>query len=323
MHTSATSVLKLINDILDFSKIQAGKLEINPRPSVIRVEVASLRHLFKNEAESKGLNLVLEVSPNVPKSVTIDVDRFKQIAINLIGNCIRFYDTGKVGRRIDYEHNGASRSDRLLMEVFDTGVGTSDESREKIFESFTQGNAGYNRDYGGTGLGLSIARQLIDLMQGALSMESEVGKGTTFNLAIPIHGQIEPSGSPTSKTSTNRKASKPLSILLAEDNPLNQKFALSFLENAGHRVALAVNGSQAISTFQTEPFDLVLMDIQMPEVDGEQATLAIREIDEADVSIVTLTANAMNDARDRHLEIGMNSVLSKPHTKEDLLELVG
>ena len=195
MHTSATSLLKLINDILDFSKIQAGKLEINPRPSGIRVEVASLRHLFKSEAESKGLNLVLEVSPNVPKSVTIDVDRFKQIAINLIGNCTKFSDTGKVGRRIDYEHNGASRSDRLLMEVFDTGVGISDESREKIFESFTQGNAGYNRDYGGTGLGLSIARQLIDLMQGALSMESEVGKGTTFNLAIPIHGQIEPSGS--------------------------------------------------------------------------------------------------------------------------------
>ena len=195
MHTSATSLLKLINDILDFSKIQAGKLEINPRPSGIRAEVASLRPLFKSEAESKGLNLVLEVSPNVPKSVTIDVDRFKQIAINLIGYCITFSDTIKVCMRIDYEHNDASRSDRLLVEVFDTGVGISDESREKLFKSFTQGNAGYNRDYGGTGLGLSIARQLIDLMQGALSMESEVGKGTTFNLAIPIHGQIEPSGS--------------------------------------------------------------------------------------------------------------------------------
>ncbi len=326
VHTSANSLLKVIDDILDFSKIQAGKLEVLPRPSSLRIETASLRHMFKNQAESKGLKLTIEVSQNVPNSVIIDPDRFKQIVINLLGNAIKFTDRGCVGAKINFIEKQASESKILVLEVFDTGIGISEENKERIFESFTQGNAGFNRDYGGTGLGLSISNQLIDLMGGELKMESEIGKGTSFRITIPvetIQDTIDPTYTRESPASKPPIARNPLSILLAEDNHLNQTFALRILEKAGHRVSVAENGAEAISAFSAEPFDLVLMDIQMPVVDGEQATQEIRTIDKNEkVPIVAVTANAMKEAKRRYLEIGMNSVLSKPFTKEELLDLI-
>ncbi len=326
VHTSANSLLKLIDDILDFSKIQAGKLEVYPRPSSLRIEIASLRQIFKNQAESKGLELCLEVSPKVPNSVVVDPDRFKQIVINLLGNAIKFTDKGRVGANIDYSDPESTDPEHLIVEVFDTGIGISEENKDRIFESFTQGNAGFNRDYGGTGLGLSISNQLIELMGGELKMKSEFGKGTTFRFTIPVvnpQDSMEPLIEQPPKENNPKEGRKPLSILLAEDNPLNQTYALRILEKAGHRVAVAENGAEAISAFCAESFDLVLMDIQMPVVDGEQATQEIREIDKSQkVPIVAVTANAMKEAKKRYLEIGMNSVLSKPFTKEELLELI-
>ncbi|MGK0239615.1 MAG: two-component system sensor histidine kinase/response regulator, partial [Candidatus Pelagisphaera sp.] len=185
VHSSGGSLLKLIDDILDFSKIQAGKLEIHPRPSSIRIELASLEHIFRNQAETKGLNLQLDVSPNVPNSVVIDPDRFKQIVINLLGNAIKFTKKGEVGAKIDYIDHGSSDSGKIIVSVVDSGIGISEENKERIFESFIQGSAGINRDYGGTGLGLSISNQLIELMDGELEMESELGKGTSFQITIP------------------------------------------------------------------------------------------------------------------------------------------
>ena len=326
VHSSGGSLLKLIDDILDFSKIQAGKLEIHPRPSSIRIELASLEHIFRNQAETKGLNLQLDVSPNVPNSVVIDPDRFKQIVINLLGNAIKFTEKGEVGAKIDYIDHGSSDSGKIIVSVVDSGIGISEENKERIFESFIQGSAGINRDYGGTGLGLSISNQLIELMDGELEMESELGKGTSFQITIPAQVSkdlIDPMSARTTRKIKQRKARKPISILLAEDNPLNQIYSLNILEKAGHRVTVVENGADAVSAFKTEPFDLVLMDIQMPIVDGEQATQEIREIDKDEkVPIVALTANVMREAKNRYLEIGMNSVLIKPFTQEDLLDLV-
>lgn len=326
VHTSANSLLKLIDDILDFSKIQAGKLEVFPRPSSLRIELASLRHMFKNQAETKGLELVIEFSPSVPNSLIIDPDRFKQIVINLLGNAIKFTEKGRVGARIDFINHESSDSESLLVEVFDTGIGISEENKERIFDSFTQVTAGFNRDYGGTGLGLSISNQLIELMGGSLTMESSIGKGTSFHITVPVetsHDSINPTSTRIPSTIKPKKGQRPLSILLAEDNHLNQTFALRILEKAGHQVSVAENGAEAISEFSSKPFDLVLMDIQMPVVDGEQATQEIREIDQGEkVPIVAVTANAMIEAKKRYLEIGMNSVLSKPFTKEELLDLI-
>ncbi len=326
IRSSGEALLSIINDILDFSKIQAGKLEVYPRPSSLRVEIASLRQIFKNQAESKGLELCLEVSPKVPNSVVVDPDRFKQIVINLLGNAIKFTDKGRVGANIDYSDPESTDPEHLIVEVFDTGIGISEENKDRIFESFTQGNAGFNRDYGGTGLGLSISNQLIELMGGELKMKSEFGKGTTFRFTIPVddpQDSMEPLIEQPPTENKPKEGRKPLSILLAEDNPLNQTYALRILEKAGHRVAVAENGAEAISAFCAESFDLVLMDIQMPVVDGEQATQEIREIDKSQkVPIVAVTANAMKEAKKRYLEIGMNSVLSKPFTKEELLELI-
>ena len=326
VHSSGGSLLKLIDDILDFSKIQAGKLEIHPRPSSIRIELASLEHIFRNQAETKGLNLQLDVSPNVPNSVVIDPDRFKQIVINLLGNAIKFTEKGEVGAKIDYIDHGSSDSGKIIVSVVDSGIGISEENKERIFESLIQGSAGINRDYGGTGLGLSISNQLIELMDGELEMESELGKGTSFQITIPAQVSkdlIDPMSARTTRKIKQCKARKPISILLAEDNPLNQIYSLNILEKAGHRVTVVENGADAVSAFKAEPFDLVLMDIQMPIVDGEQATQEIREIDKDEkVPIVALTANVMREAKNRYLEIGMNSVLIKPFTQEDLLDLV-
>ncbi len=230
VHSSANSLLKLIDDILDFSKIQAGKLELNPRPSSLRIEMASIKQIFANQAEAKGLDLLLEISPRVPNSLVIDPDRFKQIVMNLLGNALKFTDKGQIGAKMDFDEQASSESANLVLEVYDTGIGISDESKVRIFESFTQGDAGFNRDYGGTGLGLSISNQLIELMNGDLQMDSQIGQGTSFRITIPIKSSHDPSDSshaPQTSSLDPQEGRNSLSILLAEDNQLNQTLCLT------------------------------------------------------------------------------------------------
>ncbi|MES2149484.1 MAG: PAS domain S-box protein [Pseudomonadota bacterium] len=317
--SSADALLGIINDILDFSKIEAGKMSLESVPfDFARLVQETLRALTVR-AEAGGLQLSLELDPQLPRQLQGDPGRLRQVLTNLIGNAIKFTRAGQVVVRVRMEA-GAHGAAQVLLSVSDTGIGIPRDKQADVFEAFQQEDGSTTRRFGGTGLGLSITRRLVELMGGRITLESAVGRGSTFCATLPATPAAgdETSGAggePDAAPAAARRARAGLSILLVEDNELNQRLAGILLTNWGHRVTIAGNGIDALQRHASGRFDMVLMDLQMPEMGGYEATAEIRRREQAGVPrtvIVAMTANAFEGDREKCIAGGMDDYLSKP-----------
>jgi len=315
---SAHSLLGIINDILDFSKIEAGRLELE---SVVFDPVAAVHevaNLLREGALGKGLEFEVHVDPDLPPHVRGDPLRLKQVLTNLVGNAIKFTARG----RVSIDVVPAREPGSWTISVRDTGIGIAAEGQGRLFQAFSQADGSTTRRYGGTGLGLAISRQLVELMGGWIEVESEVGRGSCFRFTVPFAAAdvAAPERAVPMRVALSGR------VLLVEDNAVNRMVALSMLQRLGVESAVAVNGREAVEQVRRECFDLVLMDCQMPEMDGFSATRAIRagEAQGAHrVPVIALTANATLEDRDRCIDAGMDDYLSKPFTLDQLAQTLG
>ncbi len=328
--TSADHLLSVINDILDFSKIEAGMMVIEKTPFDLRQTVEEIRIISGGRVKEKGLALKINVDPDLPENVVGDVVRVRQVLINLLGNAVKFTAEGTVELAIDQiSRNGKDL--RLKFSVRDTGVGIAEDAQAKVFEHFTQADSSTTRSFGGTGLGLAICKQLVELMGGHIDLESELGVGSSFFFVLTMkvaENQQPVESGPSLQPNTamdTKKLTQDLRILLAEDNPINQVFARRVLEQLGAEVSLANNGQEALDLVQKQEFDLVLMDCQMPVLDGYEATRKIRKIGGAyaKLPIIALTAFAMAEDRDICLAAGMDDYVTKPVDRKILAKTIG
>ncbi|MBS1616835.1 MAG: tetratricopeptide repeat protein [Bacteroidetes bacterium] len=323
---SADNLLVIINDILDLSKIEAGKIIIEQVHFSLRALLDKVRDMLLLKAEEKGLQLRFEIGREVNDSLLGDPTRISQILINLIGNAIKFTEHGFVELRVS-QSTTQNELCPIRFDVEDTGIGIAEDYVDSIFESFTQAGTDTARKFGGTGLGLTISKQLTDLMKGKISVVSQVGKGTVFSLELPLKSSSEQSKEETQHqiSEAQKKALSKAHILLVEDNEFNRMVAEDTLQEiaAGIRIDMAVNGVEAIQKLKEKTYDLVLMDIQMPVMDGLSATRVIRNELPApakDVHIIAMTANVLREDVERYLDAGMNAYISKPFNPEDLAQ---
>jgi PAS domain S-box-containing protein len=331
--TSATSLLSLINDILDFSKIEAGKLSIESVAFDLRHTLQETVTLLGLRARQKGLELSCQISPELPDAVIGDPTRLSQVVVNLIGNALKFTSKGEVIVRAEIDSEDADQP-VFHFSVADTGIGIPPEKQKLIFEAFTQSDSSTTRQYGGTGLGLSISSHLVALMGGTIWVESRPGQGSTFHFKLRLGLQKLPARSPVTvarlaelhlSAATAAADQRHFKVLLAEDNLVNQKVAVRFLEKKGHTVVVAESGKKALDAWRSQPFDLILMDVQMPEMDGFEATASIREQEKSvakHVPIIAMTAHAMVGDRERCLAAGMDDYVSKPINAADLFAAI-
>ncbi len=326
---SGESLLAVINDILDFTKVEAGEIALKLvefRPTEI---IELIVDLLAPQADAKGLGLSTKICPDIPRLVTGDPVRLRQILVNLVGNAIKFTDQGTI--TISVMVDGTDKYGvRLRFSVSDTGLGITSSAQERIFGRFTQVDSSLARQFGGTGLGLAIAKQLCELMGGEIGVESELGEGSTFwfTIVLAISGESSMESASAATTivapDTDECTAGGSLILLVEDNPVNQRVAAAILTRAGHRVDAVANGIEAVNAVNAQPYDMVLMDIQMPEMDGIAATKAIRAFggEKRNIPIIAITANAMAGDREECLAAGMNDYVAKPFKPVDLLAAI-
>ena len=321
---SAESLLAIVNDILDFSKIEAGKLELDAAEFPLRSTVADLVKSLGIRADEKGLELTCHIARETPDQLVGDPLRLRQVLVNLIGNAIKFTNAGEIAVHAESEPADDGQV-RLHFSVRDTGIGISPEHQRLIFEPFTQADCSATRRFGGTGLGLAISTRLVTLMGGEIWVVSEPGKGSTFHFTAMCRVATGDRAMGGGQTTASLPESSPmggaepvaghLNILVAEDNPVNQRVTKGLLSKRGHSVQSVFNGKEALAALACEQFDLVLMDVQMPEMDGLEAVAEIRRGEQetgAHVPIVAMTAHAMKGDRERCLAAGMDDYLTKP-----------
>ncbi len=313
VQSSAQALMVLINDILDFSKIEAGQMTIDVHDFQPAVALEAWLRPHHQAARDKGLQLASHVDESVPRVLIADSHRVRQIVTNLVGNAIKFTREGRVTVDMSATPAGPAQAD-VLVTVRDTGIGMSPEQTQQIFSPFIQADGSITREFGGTGLGLSISSQLAALMEGSLTVESEAGIGSTFLLRFPA--RLEGAGvAPSTETQATPRSRRTLDVLLVEDNPTNQLVATRFLESWGHRVTLAADGEEGVGLVLEQPFDLILMDIQMPKMGGLEAIHLIRLAEEgtgARTPAVALTAHAMKGHEAECLEAGFDAFVAKP-----------
>ncbi|MEI6063876.1 MAG: response regulator [Pseudanabaena sp. ELA748] len=346
---SGDALLVIINDILDFSKIEAGMLKIEAKSFVLEDVVSGVCKLLENQAIAKQITLKYAIAPDVPKTVIGDRARLRQILLNLVGNAVKFTPQGQVSIAVTGKvltNQGVRDIYQLKFAIADTGIGLKSDHIGKLFQPFSQADASTSRKYGGTGLGLAIGKCLIELMHGTIWVESlgQVGgnppldwqpeqdtQGSTFHfaIAVSVNSAIAPP-----QESLDEKIDKffiddktaqkfPLRILLVEDNKVNQMVASKLLERLGYQPDLANNGLEAVQTFQEKIYDLIFMDMQMPEMDGLTATKLIRQSPEnSQVRIVAMTANARPEDRQACLDAGMDDFISKPINIQEVIRLI-
>jgi signal transduction histidine kinase/CheY-like chemotaxis protein/streptogramin lyase len=303
---SAKALLSLINDVLDFSKIESGLMEVVPAPFAVRPFVADLCLMMQQEASQRGLLLQSVVDESVPDWVSADDARLRQVLINLGTNAVKFTARGTVAISVGYS------AEQLLVAVADTGIGIPAGKKDVIFDAFRQADNSTSRRYGGSGLGLTISKKLVELMDGRISLESEPGRGSTFSFAIAAPAVAAP---PECRPETQEAPAESMKILVAEDHKVNQYLIVNLLRKLGHFPTIAENGIEALAALDRETFDLVLMDIQMPEMDGLEAVRRIRLAEGAaggHLPVVALTALAMAGDRELILAAGMDEYLEKP-----------
>ena len=336
---SADSLLSLLNDILDFSKIEAGKMELEITDFNLHTTLNSIIRTLRVQANKKGLELLCRISPDVPAELRGDNVRLRQIIVNLVGNAVKFTERGKIVVNIERASSGNGDKDTgrheddgtilLHFSITDTGIGIPADKLKSIFESFTQVGGSTAGKYGGTGLGLSISRKLVHMMGGEIRAESEPGRGSAFHFTARFgllrNAEKQEQVSHGKRHETGHRGKK-LHILLAEDDFINQKLALRILEKEGHSVTVANNGLEALEALKKEHFDLVLMDVQMPLMDGIEATRRIRNSKNSGfdphIPIIALTAHAFKEDRERCLKAGMNDYISKPFRKQELFRMM-
>jgi PAS domain S-box-containing protein len=325
-------LLTLINDVLDFSKLEAGRVLLDPVTFALRPMIEETVRVFHARAQAKGLSLTWTVEPSVPAALIGDPGRFRQVLANLVGNAIKFTERGGVAIEVGAVPTAQAGEVELRCAVRDTGIGIPADRRAAIFEPFEQVDGSATRKHGGTGLGLAIARQLVGIMGGTLHVESALGAGSTFRFTARMQraaGVIAPSPGHGGGDGIARIGARALHILLVEDNAVNQRLAMRLLEKHGHRVRVAGNGRVALEALRHDAFDVVLMDVQMPEMDGLEATAAIRRLEAAHelarvrVPIIAMTAHALSGDRERCLAAGMDAYVSKPIQARQLLDAIG
>ena len=324
VHLSASTLLYLINDILDFSKIEAGMLHLEKVPYSPHQCLQQVLTLFEQRAQDKGLRLSLQTSVQSRSLMLVgDPHRFIQVASNLVANAIKFTETGEVCMVLSHEKT-QDQEVCVRCRVRDTGIGIPDEVQNILFKAFSQADVSMARRYGGTGLGLVIARQLAHLMHGQVGFSSQVGQGSEFwfEVSCPLAGDAV-----TEKISTEPGASEfNCTVLIAEDNDVNRQILTTMLNNAGCRTIQATNGLQALALSTSAHYDIILMDVQMPEMDGISATKAIRTRDQKlglpRKPIVALTANALSNDKQNCLDAGMDDYLTKPFMRKQILQLL-
>jgi signal transduction histidine kinase/AmiR/NasT family two-component response regulator len=327
---SANSLLQIIDDILDFSKIEAGKLELHAGPFSLRDTLNDTLEVLASRAAEKDIELACQVSMRVPDVIRGDSTRLRQILMNLVGNAIKFTDVGEVFVMVEREPDDSQSQQRdrsiwLHFVVTDTGIGIPADKQQVIFESFVQADGSMTRRYGGTGLGLSICSQLVSLMRGRIWVDSQVGRGSSFHFTVCLETEQDVNAEDKPCLPLIQKAERPLRVLLAEDNEINQQVALEFLQMRGHDVRIAVNGVQALEALAKQRFDVILMDVQMPEMDGFKATAAIREKEKTTgdhMPIIAMTGYAMKGDRQRCLDAGMDAYICKPIRSQELYEII-
>jgi len=321
IRSSAESLLKVVNDVLDFSKIEAGRLDLDIAPFQLRLSIEDSIRLFQAAAAEKGLRLESDFAPDLPSWVAGDSTRLRQVILNLISNAVKFTGSGEVTVSASVErHDPASYL--VAIEVRDTGIGIAPDKLSLLFTSFSQADASISRRYGGTGLGLAISKRLVELMGGAMRVESQPGKGSCFRFTLLL-AHVQDAAQAHTADAPMRDAGS-LKVLVAEDNPVNQLVVLKMLKKLGVRADLVTDGAQAIHAAAKVCYDLILMDLEMPEVDGLTATREIRTGLAADLqpAIFGLTAHATLEYRDICLRAGMNGCLTKPLEPEKLRSLV-
>ena len=315
IHRAGTSLLGVVNDILDFSKIEAGKLHLDHAGFHLEQTLDNVATMVGQNAAEKGLELIFDIQPGFSYSLVGDTLRLEQILINLIGNAIKFTETGKVVVRVEQLENTAGQI-KLAFSVRDTGIGITPEQQQRLFQAFTQADASTTRKYGGTGLGLTICKRLVELMGGEIWVTSEMNAGSTFHFTacFGLGDSVALPALPESVEKAEHHQFDGLRVLVAEDNPINQQIAAELLGGAGIAVELAENGRIAVEKIQAGGCcDIVLMDLQMPEMDGYAATAAIRANPSfATLPILAMTAHAMEEERALCLKAGMNDHIAKP-----------
>ena len=322
IQSSASLLLGIINDILDFSRIEAEKMDIECIPFSLPEVIENIRILLLPRMQEKGLALRLDIDPSLPGVVLGDGLRLSQVLLNLLGNSVKFTSSGNVTLTM----RGELQPDNALnlhCRVSDTGIGMHPEQLENLFSPFTQADASITRQFGGTGLGLSISKALVGLMGGRISVESSPGIGSafSFNIHLQLPSVADASVVATTATGENLDLTG-RQLLLVEDNEINQEIAVALLENMGASVDVANNGVEGIQRFMQKDYDLILMDIRMPEMDGHTATLSIRNSGkhDADIPIIAMTANAMIEDRKACSDAGMNGHISKPIAVKQLAQ---
>ena len=316
---SGNAMMDILNDILDYSKIDANQLIIEERDFSLKDLIRSVGNLFEHEISAKGLNYELQIDPSVPDWIKGDSTRIRQILLNLINNAIKFTQKGGISLHCDAvrKHDGYT----LNFIVEDSGIGIPPDKLDTIFEVFTQADASTTRNFGGTGLGLSICKKLTHLMGGDIQVQSAPQKGSRFCFSIQVLPAISVSKplAPSEQTQAIHNIEGKL-ILLAEDNIVNQEIATAIFTSLGAEVDVAENGQEAIDSIQTKSYDFVLMDCQMPVIDGYEATQQIRSLPIVQPIIIAMTANAMSGDKEKCLVAGMNDYISKPITKRKVLK---
>jgi signal transduction histidine kinase/ligand-binding sensor domain-containing protein/CheY-like chemotaxis protein len=328
IRSSSDMLLAVINDVLDFSKIESGNMELEHHDFDLYKCIKDVIDLFTTLAAEQGLDLSYEVGNQVPVLITGDGLRLRQILINLVSNALKFTAKGSVAVKVSLS-KAEQENIELTFLVTDTGIGIPEEKRSRLFKMFSQVDSSTTRKYGGTGLGLVISERLVKLMGGQIWVESQTKKGTTFGFTIKTTAVPESAPQPGAETenssrllSTDFAVSFPLDILLVEDNQINQKFAIRVLNKLGYQIQLAKNGKEAVSMVSAHPYDLILMDILMPEMDGLEATKQIRKNNGAQPLIIAMTANALLKDREECMTAGMNDYISKPIDLETLKKIL-
>jgi len=320
--SSAQSLLGILNDVLDLSKLEAGRMDVEWSNFVPSRLVRDVVELFHPNASNKGIILTLHASKDCDATFRSDPGRIRQILLNLVGNAVKFTHNGNVQIKINIVDEGSQEV--LACSVSDTGPGIPEASRNRLFGMFSQADASTARRFGGTGLGLAISKRLAEMLHGSIGFDPHLTGGSFFWFRIPLERQAPEELPPAPIRGEHEAPTRSLRILVAEDNAVNQKVAVGLLQRLGHKVEVAWNGAEAAEKARQSRFDIILMDMQMPEVDGLEATRRIRAIegDESRTPVIAMTANAMRQDRDACLGAGMDDFLTKPVARQELADMI-
>ena len=330
-HKSADTLLAILNDILDLSKIEAGKLNFENITFDFKQIIKDIVTLYSLKSEQQGVLLVQNIDETLPASLVGDPTRLRQVIVNLVSNALKFTDQGEVKINVEvikFDTDTGSDNVEVKVSVSDTGIGIPKTAQKTLFNAFTQADGSTTRKYGGTGLGLAIVSQLVEMMGGILGVDSVEGEGSVFWFTASFQCSDEKQEKLSVSPSESRPIQLDAKILLVEDNPINQIIAQKMLEKVGLKPMLANNGVEAMQKLNEQIFDLVLMDCQMPEMDGFDTTREIRKLEikatnQGSIPVVAMTANVMSGDRERCLEVGMDDYIGKPVQRDQLESVLG